>query len=122
MRLYEYDERSLLASIPICISECPSCLSRVIQSITHCLAVLGHIYNLAAQKLKQAIPSYSAMSAPVLLHAPSNVTCFGFFIPFSNELQTAEFVSLILVTQVTVIMTTLAKEVSWVERRVLGAV
>ena len=34
MRLYEYDERSLLASIPICISECPSCLSRVIQSIT----------------------------------------------------------------------------------------
>ena len=50
MRLYEYDERSLPASIPICISECPM-LSLQGHSVynTHCLAVLGHIYNLAAQ-------------------------------------------------------------------------
>ena len=37
MCLYEYNERSLLASIPICVYN------------VHCLANFGHIYNLATQ-------------------------------------------------------------------------
>jgi hypothetical protein len=53
MRLFEYDERSLLASIPemYAFQKVRGCFPMIIQSIynVHHLAALGHIYGLATQ-------------------------------------------------------------------------
>lgn len=49
-------------------------------------------------------------------------TVLEFLTPSSNELQTAEFDSLILATDADNALTILGKEASWMERHVLGGV
>ncbi|KAN0103646.1 hypothetical protein V8E52_011784 [Russula decolorans] len=108
MRLFEYDKRSLLASIPEMyafqkLSETYTAWQHKTEEPGNVIFLLGHEVTRVVSRTKQH-------------------TVLEFLTPSSNEPQTAEFDSLILATDANNALTILGKEASWMERRVLGGV
>ncbi|KAI0300062.1 hypothetical protein B0F90DRAFT_1817851 [Multifurca ochricompacta] len=107
MRLFKYDERSLLASIPEMyafqkLSDTYTAWQHKVEQPGNVTFLLGHVVTRLISRTKKR-------------------TVLEFRSP-SNELRTAEFESLILATDADNALTILGKRASWMERRVLGGV
>ncbi|KAH9963103.1 hypothetical protein BGW80DRAFT_1563683 [Lactifluus volemus] len=110
MRLFEYDERSLLASIPEMYSF--QKLSDTYKAWQHKVEQTGNVtfrlncvvMRLVSRTKKRTILEYCDQT------------------PYPNQLKTEEFDSLILATDADNALTILGKEANWMERCVLGGV
>ena len=127
MRLFEYDKRSLLASIPemyafqTVIVHLPAGLSA---SLTLARSQLSDTYTAWQHKVEQAGNVTFLLDHTVtrVVSRTKKRTVLEFRIPPLDELRTAEFDSLILATDAETALTILGKEATWMERHVLGGV
>ena len=126
MRLFEYDERSLLASIPEMYA-----FQKVIivsrWSFSHFKFIgsqLSDTYTVWQHKAEQAGNVTFLLGHAVIriVSRTKKRTVLEYLTPSSGELRTAGFDSLILATDADSALTILGKEASWLERRVLGGV
>ena len=125
MRLFEYDKRSLLASIPEMYAfQKVRGFPTFIVYITFTTSQLSDTYT-AWQHKTEGPGNVTFLLGHVVTRVVSRTkqrTVLEFLTPSSNELQTAEFDSLILATDADSALTILGKEASWMERHVLGGV
>lgn len=127
MRLFEYDKRSLLASIPEMyafqkvIVHLPAGLSAI---LTFARSQLSDTYTAWQHKVEQAGNVTFLLDHTItrVVSRTKKRTVLEFRVPSLDELQTAEFDSLILATDAESALTILGKEATWMERHVLGGV
>jgi hypothetical protein len=129
MRLFEYDKRSLLASIPEMyafrkVTGYLSSPSGFYVILTFAPSQLSDTYTVWQHKAEQAgnVTFLLCHTVTRVVSRTKKRTILEFRIPPSDELRTAEFDSLILATDAESALTILAKEATWMERHVLGGV
>jgi hypothetical protein len=126
MRLFEYDGRSLLASIPemYAFQKVRCFPSRSFSPMTFTTSQLSDTYRAWQHKIEEA-NNVTFLLGYVVTRVVSRTTqrtVLEFLIPSSNDPQIAEFDSLILATDANIALTILGKEATWMERHVLGGV